>query len=117
MIIDCDRCTVRGAVCPRCAVTFVTEARPARARGPAAASRAAPGVGSPVVPVIRSRPASATGPEEKPRVRPVAAKPLRNAESSKVIELDAAEVRSLGALADAGLIPPLRYAPAIVKAS
>jgi ferredoxin len=33
------------------------------------------------------------------------------------IELDAADIRALTALASAGLIPPLRYAPAMAKAS
>jgi hypothetical protein len=32
-------------------------------------------------------------------------------------ELDAAELRALSALANAGMIPPLRYAPAMAKAS
>jgi len=32
-------------------------------------------------------------------------------------ELDAAEVRALIALANAGMIPPLRYAPPMAKAS
>lgn len=33
------------------------------------------------------------------------------------IELDAAEARALAALAGAGMIPPLRYAPPMAKAS
>jgi hypothetical protein len=33
------------------------------------------------------------------------------------VELDAAETRALAALADADLIPPLRYAPPLAKAS
>jgi len=33
------------------------------------------------------------------------------------VELDAAEMRALAALADVGLIPPLRYAPPLAKAS
>lgn len=65
MIIDCGRCTVRGAACAHCAVTFVVE----------------------------------------------------DAGSSQVIELDTAEVRALAALANAGMIPPLRYAPPMAKAS
>jgi hypothetical protein len=59
MIINCGECAVRGAMCARCTVTFVTEA-----------------------------------PGEPP-----------------VIELDDAELRALAALADAGMIPPLRYTP------
>jgi hypothetical protein len=56
MVINCDRCAVRGAACANCAVTFVAH------------------------------------PGER-------------------IELDAADVRALTALANAGMIPPLRYAP------
>ena len=37
--------------------------------------------------------------------------------SAPVVELDPAEVRSFAVLASAGLIPPLRYAPSIAKAS
>ena len=56
MVINCDRCAVRGAACANCAVTFVAH------------------------------------PGER-------------------IELDAADVQALTALANAGMIPPLRYAP------
>ena len=56
MVINCDRCAVRGAACANCAVTFVAH------------------------------------PGER-------------------IELDAADVQALTALANAGMIPPLRYSP------
>lgn len=60
MIIDCDRCTVRGRACANCVVTFI---------------------------------------------------------DGEDVELDAADVRALTVLANAGVIPPLRYAPAMAKAS
>ncbi|MBO0802949.1 MAG: hypothetical protein J2P25_07730 [Nocardiopsaceae bacterium] len=69
MIIDCDRCAVRGVACAGCAVTLV---------------------------------AGAGGEREG---------------SAPVIELDAAEMRALAALANAGMIPPLRYAPPMARAS
>lgn len=62
MIIDCDRCAVRGAACANCAVTFVA------------------------------------------------------ARDQAVVELDVGEIRALAALANAGMIPPLRYAPPMAKA-
>jgi hypothetical protein len=37
--------------------------------------------------------------------------------AAPVIELDAAQMRALAALANAGMIPPLRYAPPLAKAS
>lgn len=90
MIIDCGRCTVRGVACENCAVTFVTgaEIRPASAPAPPGKSQG----------TATRKPASASNCEQ-------------------VIELDAAEIRALTALANAGLIPPLRYAPSMAKAS
>jgi hypothetical protein len=60
MIIDCDRCEVRGLACGNCAATAIE------------------GEGT---------------------------------------ELGPAELRALTVLANAGLIPPLRYAPRMAKAS
>lgn len=90
MIIDCGRCTVRGGACENCAVTFVVGAA--------------------------TRPASAPAPPGRSR-RATIGKPASAANCEPVIELDAAEIRALTALANAGLIPPLRYAPSIAKAS
>ena len=109
MIIDCGRCTVRGIACENCAVTSitgavtsVTEAAPARA--PAAGTAgSAPGA---TVPPRKSRRATTTS-----------GKPASATSCGPVIELDAAEMRALAALASAGLIPPLRYAPSMAKAS
>lgn len=90
MIIDCGRCTVRGGACENCAVTFVAGAA--------------------------TRPASAPAPPGRSR-RATTGKPASAANCEPVIELDAAEIRALTALANAGLIPPLRYAPSVAKAS
>jgi hypothetical protein len=60
MIIDCDRCQVRGIACGNCVVPLIEGDRP---------------------------------------------------------DLDPAEIRALTALADAGMIPPLRYVPRMAKAS
>jgi hypothetical protein len=92
MIIDCGRCTVRDVACENCAVTFVTSAEP--------------------------RPESAPVPPRKSRgTTTTTGKPTSAASREPVIELDAAEIRALTALANAGLIPPLRYAPSMAKAS
>ena len=104
MIIDCGRCTVRGVACESCAVTFVTGTRPAP--GPDG-----PGTRPP-------RPASAPVPPRKSRgATTTTGKTASAASPEPVIELDAAEIRALAALANAGLIPPLRYAPSMAKAS
>ncbi|HEX6452316.1 MAG TPA: hypothetical protein VF060_23005 [Trebonia sp.] len=116
MIIDCGRCTVRGVACESCAVTFITgtvtfdtEAAPARA---------------PAAPGARPKPANALVPPRKSRGtttttgKPTSTqKPASAPDHEPVIELDAAEVRALAALVNAGLIPPLRYAPSMAKAS
>jgi hypothetical protein len=65
MIIDCDRCQVRGIACGNCAVPLIEGGEP---------------------------------------------------EGGKP-DLDPAEIRALAVLANAGMIPPLRYAPRMAKAS
>jgi hypothetical protein len=92
MIIDCDRCTLRGLACANCAVTFITGG------------------------VLAEGPASPRGPADPGG--PAADGPV--AGGSVVghgAELDAAELRALTVLANAGMIPPLRYARAMAKAS
>jgi hypothetical protein len=102
MIIDCGRCTVRSVACESCAVTFITEVAPARA---------------PAAPSARPMPASAPAPPRRSRgTTTTTGKPTSAASREPVIELDAAEMRALAALANAGLIPPLRYAPSMAKA-
>lgn len=117
MLVDCDQCTVRGTACASCAMTFVTESGPApipaisRVAGsaPAPASRA--GLGS------ASRPATAPRPPGKSRGKSAAGNRRTGGAPSPAIELDPAEMRALAALANAGMIPPLRYAPSMLKAS
>jgi hypothetical protein len=123
MIIDCGRCTVRGAACENCAVTFiasavtfVTEAPPARAPATAGPAGSPPAAAANTRSAPSSRPASALVPPGKPQ-RTTTGKTASPASPEPVIELDAAEIRALAALANAGLIPPLRYAPSMAKAS
>ncbi|MGY1741014.1 MULTISPECIES: hypothetical protein [unclassified Blastococcus] len=90
MLIDCDTCTARGTGCADCVVTVLLGAPPGwQGTDPA------------VVPRTRraARPAeeeTATG----------AAGP------GVVVELDEVERRAVRALAEGGLVPPLRHRPA-----
>ncbi|WP_146902126.1 hypothetical protein [Cellulomonas aerilata] len=84
MIIDCDSCTVRGAACTDCVVTFLTiPVRPAGRPGPPTSASAA---------AHRHAPASAAG-------RPV--------------DLDDDERAAIDVLASSGLVPPLRMVRAM----
>jgi hypothetical protein len=76
MIIECERCEVRGLACASCAIGAA---------------------------LVRQSPAS----QSSGRVAPG----LDHA------DLDHAEIRALTVLANAGLIPPLRYARRLLKAS
>jgi hypothetical protein len=114
MIIDCDQCTLRDLACANCAVTFITSdllpggsGAPTGPRGPGGPA----GLGSP----------AANGPAASPAISPATSPAISPADSPAVVghgaELDAAELRAINALANAGMIPPLRYAPAMAKAS
>ncbi|MGY1668526.1 hypothetical protein [Geodermatophilus sp. SYSU D00696] len=92
MLIDCDTCTVRGTGCADCVVTVLLGAPPAeRGTGP---------VLLPVPPVPAAR---ATGPAAGDAVPPP---------SGVVVEFDDVERRAVRALAEVGLVPPLRHRPA-----
>jgi|HubBroStandDraft_3_1064219.scaffolds.fasta_scaffold04338_2 hypothetical protein len=130
MIIDCDRCNVRGLACANCAITFITveQAAPAphepRAGQPPQATLAS--LAAPQLPQFAPQPPQA-GPHAAEAPRPADAPTATQARQGRrtgprtgqaaEVELDAADVRALAVLASAGLIPPLRYAPAMAKAS
>jgi hypothetical protein len=87
MIIDCDSCTVRGAACTDCVVTFLTiPVRPTGWAGPASGAPAASGAGS-----------STTTDD-------VGGRPL---------DLDDGERAAIDVLASSGLVPPLRMVRAM----
>ena len=95
MIIDCDTCTVRGAACADCVVTFLTI--PVRAAvGP---------------PVGRRLDESAAARRPGRAVRPT--DPVPGQARPRPVELDAAEQQAIGVLAASGLVPPLRMVKAI----
>ncbi|SHH19271.1 hypothetical protein [Geodermatophilus nigrescens] len=90
MLIDCDSCTVRGTGCADCVVTVLLGAPPAE-------------LGTePVLLPVPPVPAATT------RATDDAAAPL----AGVVVDLDDVERRAVRALADGGLVPPLRHRPA-----
>lgn len=137
MIIDCDRCNVRGLACGNCAITFITVER---AAPPPQAARAGQPPQATLAPLAapqlpQSAPQLPQAAPQPPQAGPYAAEVPRAADAPTAVqasqgrrtgprtgqaaevELDAADVRALAVLASAGLIPPLRYAPAMAKAS
>ncbi|WP_448640059.1 hypothetical protein [Geodermatophilus sp. URMC 63] len=90
MLIDCDSCTARGAGCADCVVTALLGAPPGE--------RGTEPVLLPVPPVPAAR---ASGADDVVLPRP-----------GVVVELDDVERRAVRALAEGGLVPPLRHRPA-----
>jgi hypothetical protein len=89
MLIDCDTCTARGAGCADCVVTVLLGVPPGwRDADPA------------VVPMTRRTTSPAPGDQ-----------PHEVAASGVVVELDEVERRAVRALAEGGLVPPLRHRP------
>ncbi len=86
MLIDCDTCTARGTGCADCVVTVLLGAPPGW---------------SGTDPVVVPMPARAIPAE-------VAEPPA----SGVVVEFDDVERRAVRALAEGGLIPPLRHSRA-----
>jgi hypothetical protein len=93
MLIDCDSCTARGAGCADCVVTALLGAPPGE--------RGTEPVLLPVPPVPAAR---APGTDDVDGV--VLPRP------GVVVELDDVERRAVRALAEGGLVPPLRHRPA-----
>jgi hypothetical protein len=86
MLIDCDTCTARGAGCADCVVTVLLGAPPGREAGPVVVPLRGPG----------GRPLRAA--DETPAAQP-----------GVLVELDEVERRAVRALAEGGLVPPLRH--------
>ena len=92
MLIDCDTCTARGTGCADCVVTVLLGAPPGWQ-----------GVGPVVVPMTaRPRPSSGEG-------APLTAEDVVVPPPGVVVEFDEVERRAVRALADVGLVPPLRH--------
>ncbi|MFP5370757.1 MAG: hypothetical protein ACLGI3_08420 [Actinomycetes bacterium] len=104
MLIDCDTCTARGTGCADCVVTVLLGAppgwqgddpvvvpMPARARPPRGAE-----------PLV----AAPDGPDAR---RTLTAEDVVLPPPGVVVEFDEVERRAVRALADVGLVPPLRH--------
>ena len=96
MLIDCDTCTARGTGCADCVVTVLLGAPPGWQ-----------GVDPVVFPMTgRSRTAVAEG---DVHARDTAAEDVVVPPPGVVVEFDEVERRAVRALADVGLVPPLRH--------
>ena len=91
MLIDCDTCTARGTGCADCVVTVLLGAPPGWQ-----------GV-DPVVVPMTARPRAAS-PAAFLSAEDVVVPP-----PGVVVEFDEVERRAVRALADVGLVPPLRH--------
>jgi hypothetical protein len=98
MMIDCDSCTVRGAACTDCVVTFLTiPVRPAAGAGTSA------GVGA-------ARAPHGPGPAGAGTTSPGAA---GTPPAAGTVDLDDGERAAIDVLAMSGLVPPLRLVRAV----
>jgi hypothetical protein len=90
MLIDCDTCTVRGHGCSDCVVTVLLGAPPGRHADP---------VVLPLLPRRRELPAATERRGDEAAVPP----------AGVVVDFDEVERRAVRALAEVGLVPPLRH--------
>jgi hypothetical protein len=105
MLIDCDTCTARGTGCADCVVTVLLGAPPGWSGE------------DPVVVPLPHRPAVPGAPAEprhgsaavEPAVGGPAAEDVVVPPAGVVVEFDDVERRAVRALADVGLVPPLRH--------
>ena len=104
MLIDCNTCTARGTGCADCVVTVLLGAPPGWQSV------------DPVVVPMAGR--GAAGPPENPCSEPVAGSAAEDVvvpPAGVVVEFDEVERRAVRALADVGLVPPLRHRGAAGK--
>jgi hypothetical protein len=94
MLIDCDTCTARGTGCADCVVTVLLGAPPGWQ-----------GV-DPVVVPMSGRGRTPGGGDGRPEA---AAEDVVVPPAGVVVEFDEVERRAVRALADVGLVPPLRH--------
>jgi hypothetical protein len=93
MLIDCDTCTARGTGCADCVVTVLLGAPPGWQTD------------DPVVVSLADR---AAGPADRPEEE-AAAEDVVVPRPGVVVDFDDVERRAVRALADVGLVPPLRH--------
>jgi hypothetical protein len=90
MLIDCDTCTVRGHGCSDCVVTVLLGAPPGEHSHPVVLS---------LMPRTRGQLAETATTDEDAVLPP----------AGVVVDFDEVERRAVRALADGGLVPPLRH--------
>jgi hypothetical protein len=96
MLIDCDTCTARGTGCADCVVTVLLGAPPGWQ-----------GVDPVVVPMTAR--ARTSSPGEGAGPVPATAEDVVVPPPGVVVDFDEVERRAVRALADVGLVPPLRH--------
>jgi hypothetical protein len=99
MLIDCDTCTARGAGCADCVVTVLLGAPPDWQS---------------VDPVVVPLPARADA-ADAAAGEVVTAEDVVVPPPGVVVEFDEVERRAVRALADVGLVPPLRHQPGAAR--
>ena len=123
MLIDCDTCTVRGQGCDDCVVTVLLGAPPdwqgsdptvvpLTRRGGEPLGRAGAATGCPAGAhpgTAHSPKASGDAPEGADVARDVPRVDTTAEGGRSVVELDDVERRAVRALAEFGLVPPLRH--------
>ena len=97
MLIDCNTCTARGTGCADCVVTVLLGAPPGWQ-----------GVDPVVVPMSGRSRSGVPGGEREAHPE-VAAEDVVVPPAGVVVEFDEVERRAVRALADVGLVPPLRH--------
>jgi hypothetical protein len=104
VLIDCDTCTVRGVGCDDCVVTVLLGAPPGW------------GETEPTVVPLTRRPRTAVDRRHEIRADGTTDRTAEGTaeELRPVVELDDVERRAVRALADFGLVPPLRHQDASV---
>lgn len=99
MLIDCDTCTARGTGCADCVVTVLLGAPPGWQ-----------GVDPVVVPMpARARSTGEAWATADPAPGSTTAEDVVVPPPGVVVEFDDVERRAVRALADVGLVPPLRH--------
>ena len=97
MLIDCNTCTARGTGCADCVVTVLLGAPPGWQ-----------GV-DPVVVPMSGRPRPGVPESDLDAVPEASAEDAVVPPTGVVVEFDEVERRAVRALADVGLVPPLRH--------
>jgi hypothetical protein len=104
VLIDCDTCTVRGQGCDDCVVTVLLGAPPGwRGSDPSVVPLTRRSARPPREATAADAPGRAAAERDVPRIDSAAA------DVRPAVDLDDVERKAVRALADFGLVPPLRH--------